>query len=59
MLPFFFIAFSDEKYAKDLIPRDSSGNPLEVFINVSILAIPNIDVVTLAYTTDIYLNLRW
>ena len=49
----------DKKYTKDLIPRDHTGNPLTVYLNVSILAIPKIDVVSLSFTTDFYLNLRW
>lgn len=46
-------------YAKELIPRDREGNPVVVYLNVSILAIPEIDTVNLKFTVDFYLNLRW
>ena len=46
-------------YAKDLIPRDESGEIFIVYMNVSILAIPSIETVSLSFTSDFYLNLRW
>ncbi len=48
-----------EDYAKELIPRDTSGNPLIVYINVSVLAFPSIETVDLKFTSDYFLNLRW
>ena len=47
------------RYAKTLLPRDRLGNPLNVYINVSILAFPSIDTVNLKFTADFYLQLRW
>ena len=46
-------------YAKALIPKDRTGNPLTVYMNVSILAFPFIDTVNLKFTADFFLNLRW
>ncbi len=48
-----------ENYAKELIPRDETGNALDVYLNVSILAFPSIDTVNLKFTADFFLNLRW
>ncbi len=46
-------------YAKELIPRDETGDPVVVRMNVSILAFPEIDTVNLKFTTDFFLNLKW
>ena len=46
-------------YASELIPRDEDGDPLVVKMNVSILAFPAIDTVSLSFTADFFLNLRW
>ena len=54
-----YLKFGEESYVKELIPRDVSGNPAKVYINISVLAFPNIDTVTLKFTADFYLNLRW
>ena len=41
------------------IPRDRNGTPVDVFLNVSILAFPAIDTAKLKYTVDFFLNMRW
>jgi hypothetical protein len=46
-------------YAKQLIPRDQQGTPLQVFMDVSILAFPEIDTVNLKFTVDFFLSMRW
>ena len=46
-------------YAKELIPREGTNNALVVYLNISVIAFPNIDVVNLKFTSDFYLNLRW
>ena len=46
-------------YAKELIPRDEAGEIFTVYLNVSVLAIPTINTVSLSFTSDFYLNLRW
>lgn len=46
-------------YAKELIPRDEEGTAVIIFMNISILAFPDIDNVNLKFTTDFFLNLRW
>ena len=48
-----------ENYAKELIPRDETGNPLIVYMNVSVLAFPFIETINLKFTADFYLNLKW
>ena len=53
-----YLRFS-ENYAKELIPRDENGKSLEVSMNVSVLAFPFIDTVSLKFTADFYLNLKW
>ena len=40
-----YLKFGEESYVKELIPRDVSGNPAKVYINISVLAFPNIDTV--------------
>ena len=46
-------------YAQELVPRDKSGSPTVVYMNISILALPSIEVMNLKFTVDFYLNLRW
>jgi hypothetical protein len=46
-------------YAKELIPRGTSGSPLKVYMNISILAFNEIDTVNLRFTVDFFLNMRW
>ena len=41
-----------------MIPSDASGQPLVVYVNVSILALPAIDTIGLKYTADFYLSIR-
>ena len=53
-----YLKMSDS-YAKELIPRDEAREALAVYINVTILAFPNIDAVNLKFTSDFFLNLRW
>ena len=48
-----------ENYARELIPRDDTGQPLIVYINVSVLAFPSIDTVNLKFIADFFLNLKW
>ena len=48
-----------ENYAKELVPRDESGSPLIVYMNVSVLAFPFIETVNLKFTADYFLNLKW
>ena len=45
-------------YAKELIPREGK-DALVVYLNISVIAFPNIDTVNLKFTADYYLNLRW
>ena len=35
------------------------GNPLIVYMNVSVLAFPSIETMKLSFTSDFFLNLRW
>ena len=48
-------------YNKGILPIDveAAGEPLTVYINVSILAFPDIDTMNLKFTADFYLNMRW
>ena len=48
-------------YNKGILPIDveAAGEPLTVYINVSVLAFPEIDTMNLKFTADFYLNLRW
>ncbi len=47
-------------YSKQLMPsKPHSEDPVVVFINVSIVALPYIDTAQLKFTADYYLNLRW
>ena len=48
-----------DNYVKELIPRDVSGDPCYVYINISVLAFPSIETVNLKFTADFYLQLRW
>jgi hypothetical protein len=48
-----------KNYAKELLPSDLKGSTLKVYLNVSILAIPNIDTNNIKYTVDFYLSMRW
>ena len=48
-----------ENYAKELVPRDETGSPLIVYMNVSVLAFPLIETVNLKFTADYFLNLKW
>ena len=48
-----------ENYAKELVPRDETGSPLIVYMNVSVLAFPFIETVNLKFTADYFLNLKW
>jgi len=47
-----------EGYSSELMPRGFEG-PLKVFMNVSILAFPEIDTTALKFTVDFFLSLRW
>ena len=53
-----YLKYGDD-YAESLVPRDKSGDPTFVYMNVSILAFPHIDVINLKFTADYYLSLRW
>lgn len=53
-----YLRFS-ENYAKELVPRDETGSPLIVYMNVSVLAFPFIETVNLKFTADYFLNLKW
>ncbi len=53
-----YLRFGDN-YAKELIPRDTSGKPVIVYMNASVLAFPFIETVNLKFTADFFLNLRW
>lgn len=48
-----------ENYAKELVPRDETGSPLIVYMNVSVLAFPFIETINLKFTADYFLNLKW
>lgn len=48
----------DESYAKELIPRDDSGETAVVYMNLSVLAFPSIETVSLKFTADFFLRLR-
>ena len=48
-----------DNYAKELIPRDPLGGAVLVHMNVSFLAFPVIDVFSLKFTVDYFLNMRW
>ena len=51
---------NDDNYVKELIPEGVvSGDPVYVYINVSVLAFPAIETVNLKFTADFYLQLRW
>ena len=41
------------------MPRAQNGNPLIVYMNVSVLAFPSIETMKLSFTSDFFLNLRW
>jgi len=46
-------------YSNELMPRDEDGNVLYVYVNVTILAFPDIDTAALKYTVDYFLSMRW
>ena len=46
-------------YAKEMIPRGTSGDPCLRHINVSIMAFPLIETINMKFSADFYLNLRW
>ena len=53
-----YVTIGDD-YAKELVPRDQNGSAVIVYLNVSVLAFPEIDTSTLTFTADFFLNLRW
>lgn len=46
-------------YRSELFPRNSDNTVLKVYINVSILAFPEINTLELYYTADFVLSMRW
>ncbi|XP_023348145.1 uncharacterized protein LOC111716869 [Eurytemora carolleeae] len=46
-------------YSGHLGPRSKGNQPVPVYINISILAYPDIDTMGLKFTSDYYINLRW
>ena len=40
-------------------PSSRGTDPLLIYINVSILALPSIKTVDLQFTADYYINMRW
>ena len=46
-------------YGKELIPNDDPTVPTIVYLNVSVLAFPEIKTTELTFTADYFLNLRW
>ena len=46
-------------YGKELIPNEDPKVPLIVYLNVSVLAFPEIKTTELTFTSDYFLNLRW
>ena len=47
------------EYGKENIPVSLSGEPIIIYINVSILALPSISTKDVKFTVDFHLNLRW
>ena len=54
-----FLSWDGIAYEKVALPIDQSGEPIIVYMNATILSLPNIDTIGLKYTVDFYLNLRW
>ena len=46
-------------YAGQLSPSSKGSEAVPVYLNISILALPRIDTILLAFTVDYYVNLRW
>jgi len=46
-------------YRREIFPITESGDPLEVNVNVSILAFPDINTVELSFVADFILLMRW
>ena len=53
-----YLAQNDD-YQEQLVPRDRSRKPIDVAVNVTILAIPVIDTVGLQYSVDFLLGMMW
>ena len=56
---FLCFVIKNSTYISELVPRDESGNPLIVYMNVSVLAFPFIETMNLKFTADYFLNLKW
>ena len=55
-----FVCFKiPEVYANQLSPSSRGTDPLLIYINVTILALPSIKTVDLQFTADYYINMRW
>ena len=46
-------------YAEQLSPSSKGTDPLYIYLNVSILALPSIRTVDLQFTADYFINMRW
>ena len=46
-------------YAEQLSPSSKGTDPLYIYLNVSILALPSIKTVDLQFTADYFINMRW
>lgn len=46
-------------YAEQLSPSSKGTDPLPIYLNVSILALPSIKTVDLQFTADYFINMRW
>ena len=53
-----YVSF-DNTYAKESVPKANNDEPLIVYANVSILALPFIETVNLKFTVDLVVSMRW
>ena len=46
-------------YEKVALPVREDGEPVNIYINASVISLPSIDTNDLRFTVDFYLKLRW
>ena len=46
-------------YEKVALPVREDGEPVNIYINASVVSLPSINTNDLRFTVDFYLNLRW
>lgn len=49
----------EDDYRKEMFPRTSNGDPLQIYIKISVLALPKVDTLDLSFTADFYLTMSW